>query len=108
MCLGTTAEGLKNPKTEVLPIVKYLGERGKIYQIHMRNIKGGLHNFQEVFLRTKGRWISLCMLILRYMQSCSLCLDHMPRHPNDPGQLQVFAFGYGYIKALIQAANAEV
>lgn len=42
LCLGTTAEGLRNPKTEVLPIVEYLGKRGKIHQIHMRNIRGGL------------------------------------------------------------------
>ena len=49
LCLGTVSEGLKNPRTEILPIVKYLGERGKIYQIHMRNIRGGLYNFQEVY-----------------------------------------------------------
>jgi D-mannonate dehydratase len=48
LCLGTTAEGLKNPRTEVLPIVRYLGERGKIYQIHMRNIRGSLGKFEEV------------------------------------------------------------
>jgi mannonate dehydratase len=45
LCLGTTGEGLKKPLTEVLPIVQYLGERGKIYQIHMRNIRGGLNDF---------------------------------------------------------------
>jgi len=38
----------------------------------------------------------------------SICPDHMPRHPDDPGQLQAFSFGYGYLKALIQAVNAEV
>lgn len=109
LCLGTTAEGLKNPRTEVLPIVKYLGERGKIYQIHMRNIKGGLHNFQEVFPDEGEMDFLEVMRILRDTQFAgSLCPDHMPRHPNDPGQLQAFAFGYGYIKALIQAANAEV
>jgi hypothetical protein len=31
----------------------------------------------------------------------------MPRHQEDSSGLQSFAFGYGYIKALIQAANAE-
>ena len=38
----------------------------------------------------------------------SLCPDHMPRHADDPRSLQAFAFGYGYIKALIQAVNSEV
>jgi mannonate dehydratase len=32
--------------------------------------------------------------------------DHMPRHPDDKKQHQAFAFGDGYIKALIQAVNA--
>src|SRR5688572_30912035 len=47
LCLGTTAEGLKSPAKDLLPIVQYLGERGKIHQIHMRNIQGGLNNFAE-------------------------------------------------------------
>jgi hypothetical protein len=25
----------------------------------------------------------------------SICLDHMPRRPDDPGLLQSYAFGYG-------------
>jgi hypothetical protein len=40
--------------------------------------------------------------------SGSIWPDHMPRHPGDPGGFQAFAFGYGYIKALIQLANSEV
>jgi hypothetical protein len=34
--------------------------------------------------------------------------DHMPHHPGDRGNLQAYAFGYGYINALINAANSEV
>lgn len=33
---------------------------------------------------------------------------HMPGHPDDPGSLQSYAFGYGYNKALLQAVNSEV
>jgi mannonate dehydratase len=29
--------------------------------------------------------------------------DHVPRHPDDPGGRQAFAFTYGYIKALLHA-----
>jgi len=29
----------------------------------------------------------------------------MPRHPDDPNGRQAFAFGYGYIKGLIQAID---
>jgi mannonate dehydratase len=109
LCLGTTAEGLKNPRTEVLPIVDYLGKRGKIYQIHMRNIRGRLGDFQEVYPDEGEMDFLEVMRILRDTQFAgSICPDHMPRRPDDPGLLQSYAFGYGYIRALIQAANSEV
>ncbi len=109
LCLGTTAEGLKNPNTEVLPIVRYLGERGKIHQIHMRNIRGGLGDFQEVYPDEGEMDFFQVMRILRDVQFAGAIFpDHMPRHPDDPKSLQSFAFGYGYIQALIQAVNSEV
>jgi mannonate dehydratase len=107
--LGTTAAGLQDPPREILPIVQYLGERGKIHQIHMRNIRGRLFDFQEVYPDEGEVDFSSVMRILRDTQfSGSLCPDHMPSHPDDNGALQAFAFGYGYIQALIQAVNAEV
>ena len=51
-----TAEGLKNPSTEDLPIVQCLADRVKTHQVHMRNIRGGLNNFAEV-ISTKVKWI---------------------------------------------------
>ncbi len=109
LCLGTTAEGLRNPNQEILPIVQYLADRGKIHQIHMRNIRGGLHNFEEVYPDEGEMDFLKIMRILRDAQyPGAFCPDHMPRHPDDPGGLQAFAFGYGYIKALIQAVNTEV
>ena len=109
LCLGTTAEGLHDPKREVLPVVQYLGERKKIYQIHMRNIRGGLHNFAEVYPDEGEMNFFQVMRILRDTQFAgSICPDHMPHHSDDPGSLQSYAFGYGYIAALIQAVNSEV
>jgi len=109
LCLGTTAEGLKNPKTDVLPIARYLGEKGKIHQIHMRNIRGGYGDFQEVYPDEGEMDFFQVMRVLRDVQfSGSILPDHMPKHADDPGSLQSFAFGYGYIKALIQAVNSEV
>lgn len=109
LCLGTVAEGLKNPAQDVLPVVRHLAQRGKIYQVHMRNIRGGLHDFAEVFPDEGEMDFFQVMRILRDAQfSFSICPDHMPRHPADPGSLQSFAFGYGYIKSLIQAVNSEL
>jgi mannonate dehydratase len=109
LCLGTTAEGLRNPATEVLPIVQYLADRGKIHQVHMRNIRGGLNKFAEVYPDEGEMDFLKIMRILRDSEfSLSICPDHMPSHPNDPGKLQAYAFGYGYINALIHAVNSEV
>jgi mannonate dehydratase len=109
LCLGTTAEGLKNPNLEILPIVHYLGDRGKLHQVHMRNIRGGLGEFEEVYPDEGDMDFFKVMRVLRDVQFAgSICPDHMPRHTDDPGSLQSFAFGYGYIKALIQAVNSEV
>ncbi len=108
LCIGTVAEGLKNPKTEILPILQYLGERGKLLSIHFRNIKGGLNNFQEVYPDNGDMDFYKVMQVLRDVQyPYSIMPDHMPRHPDDPRGLQAFAFGHGYIKGLIQAVNSE-
>ena len=48
-CCGVAAEGLENPAQELPPIVKYFAERGKIFNIHFRNIRGGLHDFCETW-----------------------------------------------------------
>ncbi|MGA2724449.1 MAG: mannonate dehydratase [Bryobacteraceae bacterium] len=109
LCLGTTAEGLRNPGTEALPIVQYLADRGKIHQVHMRNILGGLNSFAEVYPDEGEMDFLKIMRILRDSEfSLSICPDHMPSHPDDPGKLQAYAFGYGYINALIHAVNSEV
>ena len=109
LCLGTTAEGLKNPRAEIMPIVKYLAERGKIHQIHMRNIRGALGDFQEVYPDEGEMNFFEVMRILRDTGFAgAICPDHMPQHRDDPGLLQSYAFGYGYIQALIQAVNSEV
>jgi mannonate dehydratase len=107
--LGTVGAGSTNPAADVPPIVEYLGSRKKICQIHMRNIRGGLNSVDEVFPDEGDIDFLGIMRILRNTEfSGSICPDHMPTHPDDPGGLQAFAFGYGYIKGMIQAVNSEV
>lgn len=109
LCLGTIMEGLENPKTELLPIVRYFAEKGKIHQIHMRNIRGGLHDFQEVYIdEGEADFIEVIRILRDTGYAWSICPDHVPTHPDDPGGYQAFAQAFGYIKALIDAANSEV
>ncbi len=109
LCLGTIMEGLTNPKTEIIPIVKYFAEKGKIYQIHMRNIKGGLHDFQEVYIdEGEADFIEVIRILRDTGYQWSICPDHVPKHPDDPQGYQAFAQAFGYIKGMIDSANSEV
>jgi mannonate dehydratase len=109
LCLGTCMEGLKNPKSELLPIVKYFAGKGKIYQIHMRNIRGSLNNFQEVYIdEGEANFIDVIRILRDTQFAWSICPDHVPTSPNDPNRAFGFAHGFGYIQGLIDSANSEV
>ncbi|MEJ7735813.1 MAG: mannonate dehydratase [Chitinophagaceae bacterium] len=108
LCLGSTAEGLKDPKTEILPIIKWVGERKQIFNIHLRNIKGGWDNFQEVYPDNGDMDFYQVLKALRDVEYPYMVMpDHVPHHPDPGSSQQAFAFAYGYIKALLQAVSAE-
>ena len=111
LCVGVTAESVKDPKTEVPPIVKWLGERKQIFNIHFRNIKGGFDHFMEVSVDDGDTDMVAVMRTLRDVgYPYGIQPDHTLRQPEggDPGAGQQYtAFVFGYIKALIQAVNSE-
>ena len=111
LCIGTCYEGLcvtDTNREQIYEIVRYLGERKKLFNIHLRNIKGSPGHFEEVYPDEGDMDFYRIIKILRDVQyPWSILPDHMPNHPDDKGKLQAFAFCYGYMKALIQAANAE-
>jgi mannonate dehydratase len=104
LCLGTTAEMLQQPATEIHDVIRYFGQREKIFNIHFRNIRGRRDDFQEVFPDEGDMNMVEVMRTLKQVGYQYMVMpDHMPHHDDDPRQDQAFAFGYGYIKALIQA-----
>ena len=46
-CLGSLAEMLQNPGTEIYDVIREFGARDKIFNVHFRNIKGNRLNFAE-------------------------------------------------------------
>jgi mannonate dehydratase len=105
-CQGTVAEMLREPGKEIYDVIRYFGSRKKIFNVHFRNIRGGRDNFQEVF-PDEGD-VDLLKAIQAYRDvgyPYMLMPDHVPEATGDPGGLQSFAFCYGYIRALIQAAD---
>lgn len=106
LCLGTTAEMLQDPNAEIHDVIRYFGERKKIFNIHFRNIKGKRDDFHETFPDEGDMDMVKVMMTLRDVDYPYMVMpDHMPRHADDQGSHQAFAFGYGYIKALIQAVD---
>lgn len=108
LCLGTVAEMLQEPKREIHDAIRWLGTRGKIFNIHFRNIRGRRDTFQETFPDEGDMDMSAVLRTLHAVDYRYMVMpDHMPTHPDDPGGHQAFAYGYGYIKALIQAVGTE-
>jgi mannonate dehydratase len=107
LCLGTTAEMLQEPAREIHDVIRYFGEGNKIFNVHFRNIRGRRDDFQEVFPDEGDMDMLEVMRTLEEVGYPYMVMpDHMPRHPDDPDGLQAFAYGLGYIKALIQAVHA--
>ncbi len=106
LCLGSTAEGLKDPKTEILPIIKWVGERKQIFNIHLRNIKGGWNNFQEVYPDNGDMDFVQIIKALRDVDYDGMVMpDHIPHHEDPASGLQGHAFAFGYIKGIIAAVS---
>jgi mannonate dehydratase len=104
LCLGSVAEMMNDPNREIHDVIRHFGERKKIFNIHFRNIRGRRDSFQEVFPDEGDMDMAAVMRSLKQVGYPYMVMpDHMPRHEDDPRQDQAFAFGYGYIKALIQA-----
>ena len=107
-CLGCMAESLENPRADIYDVIRYFGERGKLFNIHFRNIKGGLGDFVEVFPDEGDVDMLKALRILkevgyRYM----IMPDHVPGISGAEPQQVGFAYTYGYIHALLQAVNEE-
>ncbi len=109
LCLGSTAEGLRDPRTEILPIIRWLGQRNQIVNIHLRNIKGGWGHFQEVYPDNGDMDFVAVMRTLRDVGYDGMVMpDHVPSHPAEGARDQAFAYCYGYINALMQVIRTEV
>lgn len=107
-CQGTIAESLKNPREEIYEAIRYFGSRGRIFNVHFRNIKGGFLNFQET-LPDNGD-IAFIRAIRAYQEvgyDGMLMPDHVPKIQGDADGRQAFAYCFGYIQALIQMVKEE-
>lgn len=114
-CCGVASEGLEDPAKELPPIVKYFAERKKIFNVHFRNIRGGLHDFCETWPDEGDvNMYEIVRTLYAAGYEYMLMPDHAPLHPDDKAPdgasrrvSQAWAFQFGYIIALIQAVENE-
>lgn len=107
-CQGTVSEGLENPGKEIFDVIRYFGTRKKIFNVHFRNIKGGYLKFQETYPDDGDVDMLQAMRVYKEVGYDGMMMpDHMPRTDGDESGRQAFAFAFGYIRALIQAVDAE-
>ncbi len=105
-CQGTVSEMLQDPGKEIYDVIRYFGSRGKIFNVHFRNIRGKRDDFVEVYPDEGDIDFVKALTVYREVGYPYLLMpDHVPLATNDPQGLQSFAFCYGYIRALIQAAD---
>jgi len=107
-CQGSVAEMLAAPGHEIFAVIRDFGQRNKIFNVHFRNIRGRRDQFQEVYPDEGDVDMARAIKVYHQVGYRGLVMpDHLPQHPDDPQSLQAFAFGYGYIKALIQASATK-
>ncbi|MCC6857221.1 MAG: mannonate dehydratase [Bryobacterales bacterium] len=107
-CQGTVCEMLEKPGEEIYDVIRYFGSRGKIHNVHFRNIRGGFLKFQETFPDEGDVDMIRAMRVYKDVGYDGMIMpDHAPQIPGDERGRQAFAFEFGYIAALIQLMKQE-
>ncbi len=107
-CQGTVSEMLDKPGEQIYDVIRYFGERKKIFNVHFRNIKGHFLKFQETFPDNGDVDMIRAMRVYKEVGYDGMMMpDHAPRIAGEEGARQAFAFEFGYISALIQLMNQE-
>ncbi|HEY4077197.1 MAG TPA: mannonate dehydratase [Rhizomicrobium sp.] len=113
-CQGTICEMLDDPAKQVFDVIRWFGQRKKIFNVHFRNIKGRRGDFVAECFPDDGD-IDLPATVQVYREvgyDGMLMPDHIPRMApmgRDARTLkeaedESFVFAYGYIRGLIQTA----
>lgn len=108
-CQGTVSEMLQKPGEEIYGVIREFAGRGKIFNVHFRNIRGGFLKFHETFPDDGDVDMPRALRAYRDAGYAGMIMpDHVPTIAGDPTRQKAFAFCFGYIQALLQAVRAEV
>jgi mannonate dehydratase len=105
-CQGTIAEMLDDPAREIFDVIRWFGDRDKIFNVHFRNISGRKLSFMETF--PDGGDVDMAAALRAYRAvgyRYMVMPDHVPEVDGRDPTGTAFAFCYGYIRALLDATR---
>jgi len=109
-CVGTWSEGGDRMGKNVFEMIQDFGGRGKLLEIHFRNVSSPLPHFVEAFPDDGYMDMYQVMKALRQVRfSGSAEPDHVPKLAGDSGILRAgTAYCIVYMRSLLRRANEEV
>jgi mannonate dehydratase len=109
-CVGTWMEGGKEMGKDVFEMIRDFGGRGKIFEVHFRNVSSPLPRFVETFPDEGFTDMYQVMKALRQVRFDGAAEpDHVPQLAGDSGINRAgTAYCIAYMRALLRRANEEV
>jgi mannonate dehydratase len=109
-CVGTWSEGGDKMGKNVFEMIRDFGGRGKIFEVHFRNVTGPLPHFVETFPDDGYMDMYQVMKSLRQVRfNGAIEPDHVPHLAGDSGLLRAgTAYCIAYMRALLRRANEEI
>ena len=103
-CQGTVAEMLDDPRNQIDDVIRWFGTRGKLFNVHFRNIRGRKLDFMEVFPDEGDMDMAQSLRVYKDVgYQYMLMPDHVPHIEGRDPSGTAFAFCYGYIRGLMDA-----
>lgn len=107
-CQGSVAEMLEDPGREIFDVIRWFGERNKLFNVHFRNIRGQRLDFMEVFPDEGSMDMARSLAVYREVGYPYMVMpDHVPEIDGHDPSGTAFAFCYGYIRGLMDALGAS-
>ncbi len=110
-CVGTWAEGGNGMGKSIFEMIRDFGGRGKIFEVHFRNVSGPLPTFVETFPDDGYIDMYQVMKALRQVKFDGAAEpDHVPQLAGDTGGFRRAGTAYiiSYMRGLLKRANEEV
>ena len=91
---------------DVVGAIRYFGKQGKLWKIHFRNVSAPIPHFVESFVDSGYMEMWKIMRALREVGFDGVVIgDHFPEMAG--GSRASVAYTVGYMRALLERANAE-